>query len=168
MNQHRDNRKPKFNDWHTPDYVFNVITELLGEEYNVDIDMFSSDLANKRVKAKHYFIDQPDCDWNMDYIIHEFSDQKLNAVKDIIECFEYGVFANCFLIMNANMETSYSQLALKKAKAVFFFDKRLSFIDARTNQPQTNNNKGQALYYFGERELKRTFTNDDGVLIQLR
>lgn len=179
--QHRDNKKPKFNEWYTPDYVFHVIVELLEEEFPVLVDMYSSEEANKNINAEYIFTKENPWDndaaismwggsrvngWcNPPYLGHDWPNQ---AVKNIIECMKYNVFGNLFLIMNANMETAYSQLAMNNAQYMFLFNKRLSFIDARTGKKQDNNNKGQALYYFGDKKLSSQFTNDDGVLVKLK
>ena len=180
MAQHRKSNKPRFNEWYTPDYVFQVITELLESEFPIELDMYSSEQANRRVKANFFFSEENLFD--VDTVVEKWGGSKINgwcnppylghkwpnqAVENIIECQKHNVFGNLFLIMNANMETAYSQLAMRHAQYLFFFNKRLSFIDARTGEPKKNNNKGQALYYFGDKELSQQFTHDDGVLIKL-
>ena len=57
---------------------------------------------------------------NPPYLGHNWPNK---AVEAIVDCMEHDVFANCFLILNANMETAYSQYAMRHAKAMFFFNK---------------------------------------------
>ena len=144
------------NAWFTPDVYLNAARSALGG--SIDLDPFSSEIANTRVRAKVFFTEQTDAfkqDWsavkaktcfmNPPYSASLARDAVLRFVAE----YQRGAFAAGIVLVNNATETKWFQLMLREAAAVCFTDHRIAFWNA-DDKAVSGNTRGQAFLYFGE------------------
>lgn len=136
-------------NWQTPTSLYQAIKEFLG-------DSFFDPCPHKPT------FDGLNTDWvgNI-YVNPPFSKYYQFITKGLIE-FANSNSTEIIWLSNSNTETKYYQMLVKESSALFFFNKRLSFLDAE-NKPKGGNTKGQTLFYMGYRpKAFLTFVNSLG------
>ena len=138
-------------EWYTPPAYLDAAREVMG---SIDLDPATSEIAQRAVKASHYFTAEDDGlahAWvgnvwmNPPYaagLVDKF------AAK-LCEHFGGSVDQAVVLVNNAT-DTGWFQLLAKHASAVCFPAGRIRFIDEEGN-PGGAPLQGQAVLYFGER-----------------
>ncbi len=140
--------------WFTPDRYMDAVREALGG--TIDLDPFSSVVANKRIGAKRTFTAQRsafDWEWkkagqrtawmNPPYSGKLCSEAVIKFVSEYKRSFKEGI-----VLTNNATETQWFQLMFREATAVCFTNHRISFWNA-DNKAQSGNTRGQAFFYFG-------------------
>lgn len=149
------------NSWYTPAKYLDSARNVLG---GFDLDPFTSDLANKTVKAKHIFtVDNSafgvswgkhkSCWMNPPYGAGICG----ASVRKFIEEFEAGAFKQGIVLTNSSTDTKWFKALASKASAICFTDHRISF-DSPDKKEKSSNTKGQCFFYFGKQKAK--FANE--------
>lgn len=140
------------NAWFTPSKYIESVRIALGGE--IALDPFSSDEANKIVKAQKYYTEQLNAfnqSWNANSIFMNppYSGKLCSeAVNKFMEEFASGSFKKGIFLVNNSTETKWFQKALGSANAVCFTNHRISFWNA-DGKAMSGNTRGQAFFYFG-------------------
>lgn len=137
--------------WYTPDEYLDAARTVLAA---FDLDPASSDVAQKRVKAKKYFTIHDDGlnqEWRgrvwlnppySDGVVDQFMDKLCGAL-------ERGEVEAAITLTNNCTETKWFQRASALAKSVCFPSSRIKFLNP-AGEPVGAPLQGQALLYFGK------------------
>lgn len=139
------------NEWYTPREYVEAARAALG---SIDLDPASSEIANKTVRAKHFFSITNDGlkqkwggnVWMNPPYAQPLISQFAEAVS--VKFVSGEINAACVLVNNAT-ETAWFQAMLKAASAVCFPSGRIKFIDKDGN-PSGAPLQGQAILYLGD------------------
>jgi phage N-6-adenine-methyltransferase len=149
--------------WFTPPRYLVAARSVLGR---IDLDPFSSDVANLTVQAAHYYTERDDAfkqSWMARSVFCNPPYGKLcrRAVEKLVEEFRRGSFESCIVLVNNATETQFFQLLLREASAVCFTNHRIAFYNA-DGKRISGNTRGQALFYLATNPnthlFRRTFT----------
>lgn len=138
------------NDWYTPDEYIDAVRSVLGK---IDLDPFSSESANKRVKATTIFTKDNtslDKQWGckQTFMNPPYSGQLCKqAVAKFIEQYEKYNFEGIILVNNAT-DTKWFNYLLDKCSSICFTRGRISFWNS-DGKNISGNTRGQAFFYFG-------------------
>lgn len=153
--------------WFTPPRYLEGVRSVLGR---IDLDPFSSAIANQTVKAKHYYTEADnafDKSWLAGSVFMNPPYGKLcrSAVEKFTDEFQRGHFKTGIVLVNNATETRFFQLLLETASAVCFTNHRISFYNA-DGKRISGNTRGQAFFYFGQKRnlFRKTFTQFGSVL----
>lgn len=142
------------NSWFTPDRYMDAARAALGG--TIDLDPFSSEIANERIGAKRIFTEQNsafDNEWKKRgqktaWMNPPYSG-KLCAAAVTRFISEYGYsFKEGIVLTNNATETKWFQEMFRTASAVCFTNHRIAFWNA-DNKKMSGNTRGQAFFYFG-------------------
>jgi phage N-6-adenine-methyltransferase len=137
--------------WFTPPQYLVAVRTVLGR---IDLDPFSSDVANLTVGAKHYYTESDDAftkSWLAGSVFMNPPYGRLcrPAVEKFVGEFLNGHFTAGIVLVNNATETRFFQLLLQTAAAVVFTNHRISFTNA-DGKRISGNTRGQAFFYFGK------------------
>lgn len=144
--------------WYTPlDYI-NSARAAMG---SIDLDPFSSDLANKNVRATRYHTEQSSClavDWDANpggtvWMNPPYGPLCRDAVDKFIEQWSLGNFTQGIILVNNSTDTQWFKKLADHASAFCFTDHRISFT-APDNKALGGNTRGQVFIYFGKDTAK--------------
>ncbi len=136
--------------WFTPARYLDAARSVLGR---IDLDPFSSPLANLTVRARHYFTESDDAftktwDAGTVWMNPPYGRSCRAAVEKFVEQFVSGHFQSGIVLVNNATETKMFQLLLATGAAVCFTNHRISFTN-RDGKRISGNTRGQAFFYFG-------------------
>ncbi len=148
-------RKPGTRDsdaWFTPARYIAAVRAVLGR---IDLDPFSSDIANLTVQASAYYTEQDDAFSNSWLARSVFCNPPYGkvcrrAVEKFVEEYRRGTFQHGIILVNNATETRAAQLLFKTASAVCFTDHRIAFSNA-DGKGVSGNTRGQCFFYFGSK-----------------
>ena len=141
------------NDWHTPSRYIEAARIVLGR---IDLDPFSSAVANRTVKADRFltmsdnslhprhWADRPITVWmNPPY--------GLGVIDAAIARFlvELPRLSAAIVLTNNATETRWFQSMMRECQAVCFPDHRIAF-DSPDNKKESSDTRGQCFFYFGQ------------------
>lgn len=151
------NKKERDSDsWFTPPHLIENIKKICEK---IDLDPFSSDIANEIIGAEFYFSKQ-NCafeNWNENFgyvrCVYMNPPYSGNFFKKSIflflENYEKKLFSLGFVLTNNNTETKGFQNLLEKCNLCLFFNERLKFINV-DGKNISNNTRGQCLFLFSD------------------
>lgn len=157
--------------WFTPDLYLDSVRAVLG---SIDLDPFSSEVANRTVKAAHIFtleksaFDHP---WNVCDNVRVFMNPPYSmgacgrAVNRFIDEYHSHHVAEGIVLVNNATDTKWFHALIKYCDAVAFTDHRISFWND-DRKDASGNTRGQAFFYFGPNAGKfiETFEKHGSVL----
>lgn len=155
--------------WFTPSQYLEAARLVLGR---IDLDPFSSETANRVVKARAYFTEADDAfkqTWNACTVWMNPPYGKLcrTAVEKFVNEFKSGHFKAGIVLVNNATETRFFQLLIETANAVCFTNHRISFYNA-DGKRISGNTRGQAFFYCAKRPntvlFKQSFNSFGKVL----
>jgi len=146
-----DTKSCDSDDWHTPLWCIDAARAVMG---SINLDPFSSNQANMRVKADEIYTEADDA---MTMNWHQVDTLWMNppygkgimqkAVDKLLE--ERPKYAQAVVLTNAATDTIWFDTMRKAATSVCLTKGRISFEDAG-GKKVSGNTKGQAFFYFGE------------------
>jgi hypothetical protein len=141
-------------DWHTPLEYLEAARAVLGV---IDLDPFSDEQANTRVKATR-IITVADDGFTVSWADPETRTVWMNppytkgassrVVDKFIEEYDYGSFDEAIVLMNSSTDTNWCQRLMKLSTALCFTQGRISFL-SNDGKKSTGNTKGQIFFYIG-------------------
>lgn len=147
------------NECYTPDWFIDVIRDFAG---NFDLDPFSSDTAQKTVRARHYFTESHDT-FGLDWFDHVDADYPVFWInppysRDLIskcvnKTLEYVDIAEIYLLVNSSTSSKWYQKCVSVCTAMLFPKKRIQFINPYKDM-KSRNEYDQTLFYFGASSYK--------------
>lgn len=158
--------------WFTPDVYIDSVRGVLGD---IDLDPFSSEAANKVVRAQEFFSEERSAfeyDWRIRNKTRVFMNPPYSAgvinraISRFIDQFESHAFVEGIVLVNNATDTRWFKALVSCCQAVCFTDHRISFWNA-DGKHVSNNTRGQAFFYFGSRsgKFKRIFKKHGFVLV---
>ena len=158
-------------NWHTPVEYIEAARRVMG---SIDLDPFSDNLANERVKAERILTIADDaltCTWadpttrtvwlNPPYSAGLSS----KAVDKFIEEYNYGSFDQAIVLMNSSTDTNWFHRMATICTALCFTKGRIAFI-ADDGKKSSGNTKGQVFFYIGnDIEVFRTVFSVYGLVL---
>jgi phage N-6-adenine-methyltransferase len=145
------------NAWFTPDKYLTSVRAALGGR--VDLDPFSSAVANKVVDAENFYSVEDDA-FTQDWAVHAAggsvymnppygSPLCARATAKFVAEFEAGSFAAGVILVNNATDTKWFHAAVVVASAMCLTDHRIAFWNA-DGKKMSGNTRGQAFLYFGD------------------
>lgn len=137
--------------WYTPERYIHAARDALGGD--IDLDPFSSKLANKVVRASNYFTVEGDAfskSWIAETIFTKppYRRGLINKASDkFIEQYQLNNFDRAVVLVNNATETKWFQALLKEAIAICFTDHRIGFISP-DGKAVSGNTRGQVFLLF--------------------
>jgi phage N-6-adenine-methyltransferase len=139
-------------DWHTPPAIVEAARRVLGR---IDLDPFSSDTANRTIKATRYLS-------KADNALHprQWTDQPCTCWinppygRGVIDKAIFRFLAElprlsaAILLVNNATETKWFCALAARNPTICFTDHRIEF-DSPDNKQESGNTRGQAIFYFG-------------------
>lgn len=141
--------------WFTPSLYTELAKEVMGE---IDLDPFSSEEANKHVKAKRFFTIKDDAfkqEWFQDqgrvFMNPPYTRQVIDAAAEIFlsHWMQEKITQGIVLVNNAT-ETRWFQALLKESAAICMPDRRIAF-ENFDGKHVSGNTRGQVFLYFGHK-----------------
>ena len=139
------------NDWYTPIKYINSAREVLG---SIDLDPFSSEIANKKIKAKHYLDiskDALNCKWPKVENVWMNPPYSNGLAPKAVDKFlqELGKsFKQAIVLMNASTDTKWFHKMANACTCFCLTKGRISF-ESFDGKAVSGNTKGQVFFYFG-------------------
>jgi phage N-6-adenine-methyltransferase len=163
--------------WFTPTPYIEAAHEALG---GIDFDPFSSDVANKTVKAKRYYTvddDSLSTDWprvKSVWMNPPYSAGLCGkAANRFVDNFNSGAFKNGIVLVNNATDTKWFHELARHATAICFTDHRIAFWNADGKQ-KSGNTRGQCFLFFsstksnlGVKRFKEAF-GKFGLIVDVR
>lgn len=157
--------------WFTPSIYTEMAREVMGE---IDLDPFSSSVANRHVKAKRYFDIDKDAfkqQWFQDqgrvFMNPPYGRKIIDAAVDIfLANLANESIAQGIILVNNATETRWFHSLLRFADAICFPDHRIAF-ENDDGKHVSGNTRGQVFFYFGHKSSKfrEVFSRIGAVLI---
>ena len=154
--------------WYTPQKYIDSARRVLG---TIDLDPFSSAIANEVVKATKYHTEDDsslDIDWvgNTVWMNPPYGALCSLAVDKFIEQFTLKNFSEGIILVNNATDTRWFKRLAEHASAWCFTDHRIGF-STPDNKTQSVNTRGQVFIYFGRNiyRFKQEF-NKHGLVLQ--
>jgi len=148
--QVREQGSAEGDDWYTPKAWLDIAGRVLGK---IDLDPFSSEMANERVRAARIFTQQDsafDHEWNADtvWMNPPYSRGLCAAACDkfILE-HETGSFKSGIILVNNMTDTQWFRRLMDKCARFVLVTKRIAFENA-AGQVVSGNTRGQAFFLF--------------------
>lgn len=143
------------NDWHTPAKYIAAVKSVMG---GIDLDPFSSVVANETVQATRFFTAADDAftadvPWRA---VRLFMNPPYGrgvidaAIARFLAEWAAREFQQAVVLVNNATETHWFQTLMQECEAVCFTDHRIAFVSP-DNKQESGNTRGQAFFYFGER-----------------
>lgn len=153
--------------WYTPSEYIESARQVLG---TIDLDPFSSQLANQIVKATKYHSEDDsslDVDWlaNTVWMNPPYGPLCTAATDKFIEQFTKKNFTEGIILVNNSTDTKWFKRLAEHATAWCFTDHRIGF-NAPDGKSLGGNTRGQVFIYFGPNipKFKQVFTQHGLVL----
>ena len=141
------------NAWYTPVRYVELVKEVLGE---IDLDPFSSEYANRAIRAKKIFTVSDSAFENEWPSGNMFMNPPYGRgmIERAVEIFLHhatyiGTVDDAIVLTNASTETKWFQALLKNSQAVCFTNHRINFY-CEDGKETSGNTKEQAFFYFGD------------------
>lgn len=146
------------NSWYTPTVYTDMVREVMGE---IELDPFSSKMANKHVKAKRYFDEKSNAFkkvWFKDkgrvFMNPPYGRKVIDASIDIfLENWNNKSILQAVVLVNNATETKWFQSLLRSANSICMPERRISF-EAVDGKNVSGNTRGQVFFYFGRQSSK--------------
>lgn len=140
--------------WYTPSRFIEAARAAMG---SIDLDPFSSAVANTTVKAKKYLTVADDaltCAWSAKptnvWMNPPYSGRLVASACDrFMQEYDAGVVRSGIVLVNNATDTRWFQKMASKAAAICFTAGRISFENA-DGKNISGNTRGQAFFYFGK------------------
>jgi phage N-6-adenine-methyltransferase len=141
--------------WNTPAKYIESVRKVLER---IDLDPFTSEEANKGIKAAHIFTKDRsafDSDWNVCPSAKVWMNPPYSgslckqAARRYVDQFKAKQFSAGIVLINNSTETEAFRTLAKASSAVCFTDHRIKF-DAIDGKRQSGNTRGQAFIYHGK------------------
>lgn len=159
------------NAWFTPAIYIDMVREVMGE---IDLDPFSSKMANKHIKAKRYIDEKGNAfkkRWFKEkgrvFMNPPYSRKIIDASIDIfLENWRNKSISEAIVLVNNATETRWFQSLLRSTHSICMPDRRISF-EAVDGKSISGNTRGQVFFYFGSKpaKFKKVFRNIGVVLM---
>ncbi len=144
--------------WFTPSKYTDMAREVMGE---IELDPFSSKVANKHIKAKRYFdlnsnaFEQV---WFKDkghvFMNPPYSRKLINdSVNLFLKNWKDKSISQAVVLVNNATETKWFQALLRNSSAICMPEGRISF-ETSDGKHVSGNTRGQIFFYFG-RKVRR-------------
>jgi phage N-6-adenine-methyltransferase len=149
------------NEWQTPQAIITMVQEVMGK---IELDPFSSDLANQRIQAGEYYTKETDSlrdevEWRGKvYMNPPYSTKVLRAATaKFIRGWRTRAIREGIVLVNADTSTAVFHQLASAAKCFCLTLGRIEF-DHPTKK-SSSNRMGQAVFYFGDfpKEFVRVF-----------
>lgn len=141
------------NEWYTPPEIIRFCKDILGEE--IELDPASCAKAQEIVGAKRYYTKEDDglsmpwgartvfCNPPYGRQVGKWVDKMHEAYysSSVEEEFYQGL-----MLVNATPDRRWFQRGLESCDRVFFFTRRIKFLDSKTMMPRTSPTHGNALF----------------------
>jgi phage N-6-adenine-methyltransferase len=141
--------------WYTPSRYIESARKAMG---SIDLDPFSSEEANKKVKAKRFLTandDAIECKWPLTasggnvWMNPPYSAKLVKPAVHRLSCeIEAGRVRNAIVLVNNATDTQWFQFMLRRCQAVCFTAGRIAF-ENNDGKNISGNTRGQAFLYFG-------------------
>ncbi len=142
------------NAWFTPTKYTDMVREVMGE---IDLDPFSEESANTRVKAARYFDINDDAH---EQVWFETSGKVFmnppygrgvmaKAVDTFLDNYSNGMISEAIVLVNSSTDTKWFQNLQEAATVICFTRGRIAFENV-DGKHISGNTKGQAFIYFGK------------------
>lgn len=149
--------------WFTPEKYIESARTVLGV---IGLDPFSSDYANRTVRAQRHFTAEDDAfsqDWNPGkgnrktcFMNPPYSNPLMrDAVERFVGEFEKGSFTTGIVLCNAGTDTRWWKLLASRCRMLCLTDHRISFV-TDDGKRKSGNTKGQAFFFFEARKADGT------------
>lgn len=145
-------KKPRDSDsWFTPAIYIDAARKTM---YGIDLDPFSSEAANKSVKAARFLTVKEDAfvsSWKSRSVWMNppySAGLCAKAINRFLETYAAGHFSEGIILVNNCTDTKWFQAAAKQASAICFTAGRISFWNA-DGKATSGNTRGQAFLYYG-------------------
>lgn len=160
--------------WFTPSIYTEMAREVMGE---IDLDPFSSKVANFHVKAKRYFDIKDDAFkkvWFQDqgrvFMNPPYGRKLIDMAIDIFlanwasESISQGI-----VLVNNATETRWFQSLLRSTSSLCLPDRRIAF-ESDDGKHVSGNTRGQVFFYFGHKQKKfeEVFSDVGTILIPIK
>ncbi len=145
--------------WFTPSPILEAARIVLGR---LDLDPFSSETANRAVKAKRYFTEADDA-FSQEWLA---TTVWMNPPEKFVSEYRSGHFRSGITLCNNVTETRAGQLLFRTASAVCFPDRRISFTNV-DGKKMSGNTRGQMILHFGSNSklFRKVFGQFGAVLL---
>ncbi len=165
--------KPRDADsWFTPPEYLDSVRLVMGD---IDLDPFSSVVANEIVKAKHIYTLEKSAfehPWKKEKATRVFMNPPYSAglcgrsINRFIDQYETKNFAEGIVLVNNATDTRWFNALVKHCDAICFTDHRISFWNA-DRKNVSGNTRGQAFFYFGKKlaTFKKVFEKHGFVMV---
>lgn len=142
--------------WYTPSKYIESARKAMG---SIDLDPFSSEEANKKVKARKFLTAEDNalvCKWPLTpasgnvWMNPPYSARLVKPAVHRLSCeIEAGRVRSAIVLVNNATDTQWFQFMLSRCQAVCFTAGRIAFenVDGKNI---SGNTRGQAFLYFGE------------------
>jgi ParB family chromosome partitioning protein len=140
--------------WNTPQYVVDCAREVLK---GIDLDPFSSEEANRVIRADRYFTPATNAfhrEWwaTSVWMNPPYSARLIGrAVGKFLAEYQAGHFARAIVLTNNATETRWFQFLLAHASSLLLTNHRIAFWNT-DGKLSSQNTRGQVLFYFGDDE----------------
>jgi hypothetical protein len=139
--------------WITPQKYADMAHEVMG---GIDLDPFSSPLANTRIRANRFFDIEEDAhkqSWfdtpGTVFMNPPYSRGNLEAaIKRFIFVYSQGLISEAIVLVNNTTETVAFQAMSETCTAMCLKEKRISF-ETDDDKNKSSNTRGQVFFYFG-------------------
>lgn len=137
--------------WYTPMVYVESARAVMG---GIDLDPFSSDLANETIKATRYHTEKNSClavDWHASSVWMNPPYGKLMtmAADKFLEQYAVKNFETGIILVNNSTDTKWFAKLAEHASAFCFTDHRIRFYVGDSKESSTGNTRGQVFIYFG-------------------
>ena len=160
-------------DWYTPPELLTIIRErILG---GIDLDPFSSDIANQSVRAGQYLTADDDalhCEWpkatrkvNRVFMNPPYSRNLCSAaISRLLKEYKSGNVTDAVALVNNMSDTRWFRQLAEASSRYSFFTGRIGFVNA-AGQAVSGNTRGQTLFLLSKsRPIMSRFTKQVGLL----
>lgn len=146
------------NSWYTPEKYILMAKEVLGD---IDLDPFSSELANKLVQAERIYTEEnsalrPGNSFRSRTLFMNppYSNGLMSkSVEKFIEEYASGLIVEAIVLTNNATETKWFHELLSLHPSVCLVKNRISFISP-DGKAVSGNTRGQVFFYFGYNRTK--------------
>lgn len=139
-------------DWHTPALYIEAVREVLG---TIDLDPFSSEVANQTVQARRFFTIADDATrqgiWGFSPITVFMNPPYGRGVIDAAVkrfCVALDGISAAIVLVNNATETQWFQSLLNDCQAFCLVNHRIAFVSP-DNKNESGGVRGQVFFYFG-------------------
>ncbi|MEK7802460.1 MAG: DNA N-6-adenine-methyltransferase [Pseudomonadota bacterium] len=158
--------------WFTPPIYIDSVRAVMKR---IDLDPFSSAIANKIVCADNFFSEKKSAfehDWKIKRSTKVFMNPPYSAglcgraINRFLEQYQQKNFTEGIVLVNNATDTKWFNNLAKQCNAICFTDHRISFWNA-DHKRVSGNTRGQAFFYFGKNieKFKEIFLSHGFILV---